>query len=750
MDKFKENNFEKFKSASQIRRLLGGIVYFLLGFIVSFAEFPLSVHPLGVALSACASKKNSRLKMYNDFSFYMLFAGNVIASLTYKENGILYFTMYCALFFIRFALTSNRFNETRTVKMALSIASALCIGFVGGAINGFGLWEALGILILSVCACVFTYLFDGISDFEDSPIIYEAGIYAFLFAILYGIKSVHIFSFSLPMVLSAFITLGTARKKGALYGALTGLVCGIAGETFILPPVLGIMGFAAGIFFEYSDVFAILISYIGAIGYGIYCNGFDAVGIMAPEFLIACAAFFPARTFIKPAPSLPTVPDEADVEEIQQESSQLIKMSDAFSALSKIAIEAEKHAEPDKNECDYFVKRAFEDVCGNCLVKSSCTLNEDVVNETLRSHMSQALYSKNFDVSRLPASFSSKCRYSDKIVSKCLKRYRRACGRSGSDHAKLLSGEYNTVSKLLKSTAKKYRTPSSLPQAFKIKRALDGLGITYKSFEAKGSRRTIIDVIGVSSADIGATSEKIRERIQSECGFSVGLPEFFVKNSEEVMRVVRCPSIELEFAKASRTKSGEQNNGDCITVFENSDDRFYSLICDGMGSGRHAAAASKIASSFIEKLISSSSPEDITIEMLNNYLINEENECFSTIDLLEIDKLESTASFIKAGAAPAFIIRNGKLHKISSNTPPAGVLYNMTAEKTTMKLEKNDIIVMLSDGIIENGEIAPWLMELFTYGLSGAPSDMADSIISCALQKHKRSDDMSVAVMRIA
>ena len=89
MDKFKEINFEKFKSASQLRRLLGGIVYFLLGFIVSFAEFPLSVHPLGVALSACASKKNSRLKMYSDFSFYMLFAGNVIASLTYKENGIL-------------------------------------------------------------------------------------------------------------------------------------------------------------------------------------------------------------------------------------------------------------------------------------------------------------------------------------------------------------------------------------------------------------------------------------------------------------------------------------------------------------------------------------------------------------------------------------------------------------------------------------------------------------------------------------
>ena len=73
MDKFKEMSFEKIKSLSQLRRLLGGAVYFLIGFIISVAEFPLSVHPLGVALSACAAKKNSRLKMYNDFSFYMLF-----------------------------------------------------------------------------------------------------------------------------------------------------------------------------------------------------------------------------------------------------------------------------------------------------------------------------------------------------------------------------------------------------------------------------------------------------------------------------------------------------------------------------------------------------------------------------------------------------------------------------------------------------------------------------------------------------
>ena len=750
MNNYKETALEKLKPLSQAANLAAGIIYLILGFIVSVAEFPLSAHPLGVALTVCCEKTNGRLKKYTDFSFYMLCTGIVLASLTYKKDGILYFTMYCALFFIRYALTGGKFNETRVIKMALALISSLCIGFVGGAINGFGLWETMGILILSICSPIFAYLFDGIWDGEDNQVLLEAGYGSFLFALLYGIKSIHVFSFSLPMMLSVVITLCAARKKGALYGALTGLVCGIAGENFILPSVLGIVGFCAGIFFEYSDIFAILCAYISGIAYGIYCTGFDAVGYLAPEFLVGCATFFPLKGLITPAPALPAVSENGEIEDDIDRSDRLAKFSEAFSALSDIALDAEKSDDPDKAECEYFVKRAFENECGECMMKEVCHLNDEIMNESLRTRMCGLLYEKRLDVSQLPETFSAKCRRSGRIISRCLESYADASKEAVPAGSRILSGEYNTVSKLLKSTAERSEKNAALPEAFKIKRALDNLKIAHKSFDIKGIRHAVIDVKGVSSANIQVTSARIQLEIQKECGFCISAPEFFVRDSVEIMRMTRCPAISLEYAKSTRTKSGEQKNGDFVTVFENGDDCFYSLICDGMGSGRDAAKASRIAASFVEKLITSASPEDITIEMLNNFLISKDNECFSTIDLLEIDKLESKASFIKAGAAPAFIIRNGKLHKISSNTPPVGVLYSMTAEKTTVHLEKNDVIVMMSDGIISNGELAPWLMELFTYELDGTPNVMADKIISRAVKECGRGDDMSVAVMRIA
>ncbi|MBE6688565.1 MAG: hypothetical protein E7588_04710 [Ruminococcaceae bacterium] len=753
MDRTKELSLEKMKVLSQLRTLLGGMAYGVFGFIIAVAVFPLSVHPLGVALISFIPKKTHRFKLYGDFSFYMLCGGCILSTLTYPKNGIIYFTMYCALFFIRLALTSGKFNENRVTKMALALASSLCIGLVGGAIKGIGIWEILGILILSLCAPVFAFLFDGISDSEKSPVFIDAASGALLFAVLYGIKSVHILSFSLPMVISAFITLVAARKRGALYGALTGLVCGIASESFIMPPVFGILGFCAGIFFEYSDVFAILIAYVGAVCYGIYCSGFDAVGYLAPEFLIACAAFFPVKGFIPLSPTVPPMNDngEWETEETHNDTAQLIKMSDAFSALSQLAVSSEKHDLPDKNECAHFVNRAFEDVCGKCVMQGICLMSEPAANTQIQKKLSEKLYNTSLSHDTLPEEMSTKCRYSEKIISSCLKHYRNAAGRRGiSGQSRTLSGEYNTVSKLLKNAAKPAESYDTLPQSFKIKRALDNLGITHKTFRIKGSRRTVIDVMGICVSDIEVSAERIRAEFEKECGFSVAVPEFFVKGSSEVMRITRCPAISLEFAKAACAKSGESKNGDCISVFEDDNDCFYSLICDGMGSGRDAAEVSGIASGFMQKLIMSSSPKDISIEMLNNFLISKDNECFSTIDLVEIDKMDATASFIKAGAAPAFVVRKGKLHKISSNTPPAGILYNMTAEKTTMKLEKNDIIVMLSDGVIENGELAPDMMELMSYGLEGDTQNIADKIISAACEKSGRPDDMSVAVMRIA
>lgn len=45
--------------------------------------------------------------------------------------------------------------------------------------------------------------------------------------------------------------------------------------------------------------------------------------------------------------------------------------------------------------------------------------------------------------------------------------------------------------------------------------------------------------------------------------------------------------------------------------------------------------------------------------MLNKVLMAKKDEVFTTVDLIEIDKLTGEATLVKAGAAPSYLLRGG-------------------------------------------------------------------------------------------
>jgi len=207
--------------------------------------------------------------------------------------------------------------------------------------------------------------------------------------------------------------------------------------------------------------------------------------------------------------------------------------------------------------------------------------------------------------------------------------------------------------------------------------------------------------------------------------------------------------ITLGCAHASCAKSSETVNGDTTGFFENDEDRFYALICDGMGSGREAALTSRLAAIFIERLLTCTGERAIALEMLNDLLLAKGEESFTTVDLFEADLIKGEASFIKAGAASSYIVREGRLYKISSHTPPAGIIRRLTAEQTRMTIKDGDIIVMVSDGVSGEGDKDIWLPELLvSFSPSDEPSAIARRILNEAKVRRGGEDDMTVSVIR--
>ena len=89
---------------------------------------------------------------------------------------------------------------------------------------------------------------------------------------------------------------------------------------------------------------------------------------------------------------------------------------------------------------------------------------------------------------------------------------------------------------------------------------------------------------------------------------------------------------------------------------------------------------------------------------------------------------------------------------MNSKTPPAGIIRKLSAEETKITVKDGDMIVLLSDGIIDVGDIGaednPWLVELLDRERGKSAEEMADAILSEALGRFSRSDDMSVAVVK--
>ena len=207
------------------------------------------------------------------------------------------------------------------------------------------------------------------------------------------------------------------------------------------------------------------------------------------------------------------------------------------------------------------------------------------------------------------------------------------------------------------------------------------------------------------------------------------------------LRLCALPGIRIEYGKAAAVKAGETVCGDTAVAFESDDKRFYSLLADGMGSGADAAGASRLAALFMEKLILAGGDKKEALAMLNRMLLSRRNEVFTTVDLLEIDRMSGEAWLIKAGAAPSYLFRTGKCWKIATDTPPAGVLESMKVTQTAIKLRRGDVLVMLSDGACpENGALpAP------------AEKRSASAYAGAILESQRprcAADDMSVCVIK--
>ena len=176
------------------------------------------------------------------------------------------------------------------------------------------------------------------------------------------------------------------------------------------------------------------------------------------------------------------------------------------------------------------------------------------------------------------------------------------------------------------------------------------------------------------------------------------------------------------------------------------------LLSDGMGSGERAFQESAMVVEMLEELLKAGFSKETALSMMNTALVmGREEVYFSTVDLAVFDLYTGSCECIKAGASATFIRHEKEMEHIYSQSLPLGVVQNQEIEKTTHTLQSGDMIVMMTDGVLDAlpaGE-QERLLDLIILGTTiENPKELAHYILEKVLDLSSTvpQDDMTVLV----
>ncbi|HPF56914.1 MAG TPA: SpoIIE family protein phosphatase [Clostridiales bacterium] len=204
------------------------------------------------------------------------------------------------------------------------------------------------------------------------------------------------------------------------------------------------------------------------------------------------------------------------------------------------------------------------------------------------------------------------------------------------------------------------------------------------------------------------------------------------------------PAVTVDFALAQRSADGVCSGDICRIIPE----RGLFILSDGMGTGPRAALDGHMAISVFEKLYCAGSGIDIALCCANSALAaRTDNEALATFDALLIDDSTGEAEFIKAGAYLSYVLRDGSVSKIEGNTLPIGILGDPQVFRRKVRLQKGDVIVMTSDGIIDEELPAARLRDKKERSLKAFCEGLAEEAKDRSADK---KDDITVLAIEVS
>ena len=305
-----------------------------------------------------------------------------------------------------------------------------------------------------------------------------------------------------------------------------------------------------------------------------------------------------------------------------------------------------------------------------------------------------------------------------------------------------------------------YDTKEDTSLERQLKRALHKKGILLKKvyvYDHKNRRKEIY--LTIRTRKRGCIPNKDVAETLSEITGVAMMPSCearnFVRNEYTSTCFVERTNFEVVYHMERCVGDYQQISGDSFSFLQKEDGQFLASLSDGMGTGLNAYQESEKVVDLLEQFLEAGFSKETAVKMINSAMVlRSDGKTFSTIDISSIDLYSGVCEFLKIGAATSFIRRGSWVETITSTSLPAGIFQQTDFEKTCRKLYDGDMVVMVTDGVLDvlpSEHQEKMMKDIILEHDTNNPKELADYILNRVRQyKNGRfSDDMTVLVIGI-
>ena len=788
-----KNKVNIFKNVFAKENIVIYIVAFMLSFVSLGQEF--SIFSISL-LGACISFSVPALGVVVISLIGNLIKFGVGGALGYIITTLI---LVASLFIIKPRYNEQERNEKIKIGKNVFLASIL-IGILQISMETFTLYDVLSTITLAIITLVFYKIFVNslvvVKEFYKNRAfsIEEVIGASLLLAIAVGaFGDLNIYGFNIRNVFSILIVMILGWKNGILVGATSGVTIGvtlgvISGSEPIMIASYAISGMIAGILNRFGKIGVVIGFALGNIVLAYISNGYTVELIHFKEILVASIGLLlvpknlqiDLEEFIGNSKFLPYTSGRA-----------LNKSKEVAESLNNVSKAIENIAgtyEEDKENKDIKINKQYEEnkkifitellnnlenYKENMLYDDISNVKGDIIDKIFKLLIDKQEISRKELLQVFADCNSYIIGFEDKDISKKLEEnimqivrtinisyaqsksefiWKKKIEQNNKNVGKQLKDVSKAIGSMAKNLEKDIEQEGNfIRERQEIISLLEQKEIIIQDIAIKKENRYIIEMY--LSENIEKSKIELIEKILTKT-----LGEKIVLNQEATvgkkLEFISEDKYVMALGIANKTKTKSDISGDSTLTIRLKDGKYLIAISDGMGSGKEAKKSSTEALQLLENLLLSGFDKNISLELINNSLINRNKESYASLDIAIVDLYMGNVEFIKSAACPTYIKQGKRVQMVKSNSLPTGILEGSKIQTFDKDIEQGDIMVFCSDGVLDsnveykNKEL--WIKYLLEDIETTNTQKIANLIVEEATDNNYgiAKDDMSVMVCK--